>query len=356
MTKSRQLDWTGQSLFVGVDVHLRSWTVCILTETVEHKTFRQPPDAAVLGDYLQRYFPGAAVQVVYEAGFCGFAVQRALAAAGIRCLVVHPGDVPTTDKARRRKTDRADARKLAHALRAGQLTPIYVPPPWAEADRGLIRYRATLVKERTRCKNRIKSLLRLWNVPVPAGCQASQWSAAGLARLAALPAAHPALAPVLPHALTQYETLQTHLQTVTRQIRALAATPRYQARVALLRSIPGIGVLSAMTWLTELVTVDRFPTFGHLCSYVGLVPGEHSSGETTRPTGLDRRGNPHLRRLLIENSWVALRADPALLQAYQRWSHRMAAQQAILRVARKLLRRLRRVLRTQEPYTIGVVE
>ncbi len=356
MSKLTQLDFAGQPIYVGIDVHLRSWEVSIHTATLEHKTFRQPPEAQVLGRYLQRHFPGARYQAVYEAGLCGFTVSRQLRALGIACIVVHPADVPTTDKERRRKTDRVDARKLAKDLRAGQLTPLYMPPRWAEADRALVRLRATLITDQTRLKNRLKSLLRVWGLPVPGGRGRSLWSQAGLEAVGALALDSPVAQQVLQQLVEQLQTLRARIQTVTRQIRALAQTPRYQKRVTLLTSIPGLGVLSAMTWLTELVCLDRFPSFDHLCSYVGLVPGEHSTGTDPTPTGLDRRGNPRLRTLLIQNSWVAVRKDPALLQAWHRWTPRMPKQQAIIRVARKLLRRLRHVLQAQEPYSTGVVE
>jgi len=143
---------------------------------------------------------------------------------------------------------------------------------------------------------------------------------------------------------------------VTQQITALAKMARYAHSVTLLTSIPGIGVISAMTWLTEVGPIDRFAHFDRLCSYVGLVPGERSSGESTTVTGLDRRGNPRVRTLLIQNAWTAARKDPALLHCFEQLQRRMPKQQAIIRIARKLLRRLYRILRTGEPYVVGIVQ
>jgi len=355
MGKQTTVDWTGQSIFIGIDVHVQSWLVSIHTATLEHKTFSQAPDAGSLARYLARHFPGATLQAVYEAGVCGFAPYRHLEAAGIPCVVVHPPDVPTTDKQRRRKTDRRDARKLAHDLRAGQLTPIAVPSPEREADRSLVRLRATLTKERTRVKNRIKSWCRLWAVPIPAGCQSPRWSQAGRAALRSVTGPPDSAISVLQTQMDTLAALTAHRQAVTDQIAAVAQRAPYQESVSLLTSIPGISVVSAMTWLTELGPLERFAAFDTVCSYVGLVPGEHSSGETTTPTGLDRRGNPRLRHLLIQNAWTAVRKDPALLQRYEQLQARMPKQQAIIRIARKVLRRLCRVLRTREPYVCGVV-
>lgn len=350
------VDWTDQPVYIGLDVHVKSWQVCLLTATLEHATFTQPPEARLLAAYLHRHFPGAAVHVAYEAGLCGFQPYRHLTALGIPCLVVHPPDVPTTDVQRRRKTDRRDARKLAQALRAHQLRPIAVPTPAREADRSLTRLRSTLSKERTRTKNRIKSWCRIWGAPLPAGCQSSHWSQAGRAALRALEGPPPTARQTLHQLVDWLETLDTRRTVVTQQIKALAATPPYQIDVALLTTIPGLGVVSALTWLTELGPLDRFAGFDQLCSYVGLVPGEHSSGATRRVTGLDRRGNARLRALLVQNSWTAVRKDPALLACYNHLTRRLPKQQAIIRIARKVLRRLYRVLRTREPYVLGVQE
>ncbi len=356
MGKHPTPDWTGQPVYVGIDVHQQSWKVSLHTATTEHHTFSQDPQAAPLAAYLARHFPGATVQAVYEAGPCGFAPYRQLTAAGIPCIVVHPPDVPTTDKQRRRKTDRRDARKLARLLRAGHLTPIAVPSPEREADRSLLRVRQTLTKERTRIKNRIKSWCRIWDVPVPAGCRSPQWSQSAIAHFRTLTGPPASALTVLATLLDTLEALTAQRTAVTRQITTLAHTSRYTAEVTLLTSIPGIGVLSAMIWLTECGPITRFEHFDKLCSYVGLVPGERSSGESTTVTGLDRRSNPRVRTVLIQNAWTAARRDPALLHCFEQLQRRMPKQQAIIRIARKLLRRLYRILRTGEPYVLGVVQ
>ena len=90
-------------------------------------------------------------------------------------------------------------------------------------------------------------------------------------------------------------------------------------------------------------------------STLGLIPGEDSSGEQERNTGISHRRNAHLRGMLIECSWVAAREDPALLMAFGKLSKRMVKNRAIVRIARKLLNRIRYVLKHQEPYKTSVV-
>ncbi len=110
-----------------------------------------------------------------------------------------------------------------------------------------------------------------------------------------------------------------------------------------------------MTLLTEIVDINRFKNLDHLASYVGLIPGEDSSGEQERNTGISHRRNAHLRSMLIECSWVAAREDPALLMAFGKLSKRMVKNRAIVRIARKLLNRIRYVLKHQKPYETSVV-
>jgi transposase len=95
---NKKLDFEGESIFIGIDVHKKQWNVCIMSAYREHKTFVQPPDPAVLGRYLRNNFPGATYHSAYEAGFCGFWIHEALKREGIDNIVINPADVPTTDK------------------------------------------------------------------------------------------------------------------------------------------------------------------------------------------------------------------------------------------------------------------
>jgi hypothetical protein len=127
-----------------MDVHKKSWSVSILTDTFEHKTFTQPPEVGTLVNYLNRNFPGASYKSVY----CGFWIHDRLQEHGVQCLVVNPADVPTKDKERTKKTDRVDCRKLARSLRSRELQGIYVPCRPKVEDRSLIRTRYSMVKKR----------------------------------------------------------------------------------------------------------------------------------------------------------------------------------------------------------------
>jgi hypothetical protein len=146
-TQSNKLDFSGQNIYVGFDVHLKSWKVTIMTDEITHKTFSQPPCPEALHKYLGRNFPGGTYYSAYEAGFCGYWIHNQLVSLGINSIVVNPADIPTTNKETVQKEDKRDSRKIARSLRNGDLVPIYVPTLKTLEDRCLLRTRATLVKD-----------------------------------------------------------------------------------------------------------------------------------------------------------------------------------------------------------------
>lgn len=352
--KHTHVDFQGQILNVGLDISRKNWRVCIVSDSLEHATFTQLPKSDILVKYLRRNFPGATYRCVYEAGYCGLWIAEELLQHGIDCLVVNPADVPTSTREKVFKSDRSDARKLARSLRSGDCDGIFLPSRDAQEDRSLVRTRAQLVKEQTRCKNRIKSLLAYYGILLPEDIADRYWSKRYLASLADVRMHRPSGDLALQTLLLELNSIRSLLNALTRHIRTLSHEPRYQARAQRLLSIPGISVLSAMTLLTELVEITRFPSLDQLASYVGLVPGEHSSGEQHITTGITHRRNPHLRSILIESAWVAARKDPALLFAFESLAKRMPKNRAIIRIARKLLNRIRYVLIHDQLYVTNV--
>lgn len=344
----------GQHVYVGLDVARKSWKVSVVGEALEHKTFTQPPSVETLVRYLDRSFPGAQVHCVYEAGFTGFWIHEQLREHQIECLVVNPADVPTKDRERAFKSDRVDARKLARGLRTGELDPIYIPNRQAQEDRTLVRMRWSLVRKQTRCKNQIKSLLAFYGVELPEDVVESHWSKRYLAALEQQRLRYASGDAALLVLLTELTTLRQLITDTTRRIRALATQEPYRESVQNVCTIPGVSTLTAMTLMTEVVDIHRFESLDQLASYVGLAPGSHSSGEDELITGITHRRNPHLRQILIESAWIAARRDPALFEAFENLAKRMPKQKAIVRIARKLLNRMRYVLLHRTSYLTQV--
>ncbi|EGK00442.1 IS110 family transposase, partial [Dysgonomonas gadei] len=139
MRQSKGLDFKGQNIYVGIDVHLKSWAVAILSESSVLKKFSQDPQPEALHRFLVTNYPGATYYSVYEAGFSGFWTHHKLTELGINNIVVNPADVPTMSREKLRKTDAVDCGKLARGLRAGDLRGIYVPRAEILEIRSLIR-------------------------------------------------------------------------------------------------------------------------------------------------------------------------------------------------------------------------
>lgn len=347
-------DFQGQDIYVGLDTHLKSWITTIFVGDKAFKTFSQDPNAHTLKAYLEKHFPNGNYYSAYEASFCGFSAHRDLNAMGIKNIVVNPADIPTTDKERRQKEDNRDSRKIARQLSQGDLVSIYVPEIASEGDRSYLRYRKTLTKELTRAKLRIKSHLYFNGILIPEKFSGNSWTRNFIEWLKSLELPTPSSKEVLSEHIDMLEYFKNKQLKATRQVRKLTQLPRYKAGHDLLLSVPGIGSLTAMILLTELGDINRFGSLDHLCSYVGFVPSTNSSGQNERIGPITNRRNKLLRTCLIESSWVAVRTDPALMLAYQQYIKRMEPQKAIVRIAKKLLNRIRFVLKNNKPYQHGL--
>ena len=357
--QSNELNFKGQNIYVGIDVHLKSWTVSILTEKLHHKTFSQPPSVEALSGYLQRNFPGGSYHSVYEAGFSGFWAHHQLTAHGIENIVVNPADVPTSQKEAMNKTDKVDSRKLARSLRGGELTGIHIPCVETLDARALLRSRESIVKDLCRMKQRIKSMLYFYGIHYPVQYQNSgtHWSRLFIRWLRE---------DVRMHTDEGQESLRLLLDSMdaqrkllldaTRGLRKLSQSPRYKENCELLRSIPGIGMINALTLLMELEDIRRFPNSDKLAAYIGLVPTSHSSGERDNKGEMTFRGRTQLRNKIIESAWIAARIDPALNMTFHELTKRMEPNKAIIRIARKLLNRIFFVLKYKKRYECATVK
>jgi len=356
MSKSKQLDFSGQDIFVGLDTHLKNWRVTVMVGDSFYKTFSQNPDPNLLRNYLHRNFPNGNYHSVYEASFSGFSSHRNLLSLGIKNIIVNPADIPTTNKERQQKEDSRDSRKLAKQLSQSDLNPIYVPEIETEADRSLVRYRKTLTKETGRIKNRVKSHLYYFGIKIPDEfADKSYWSKRFTNWLSEIEM--PASAKMtLMEQVDMAEIIRKKQYIANKEIRKLSQKPIYKENYELLLSVPGIGTLTAMIILTEIGDIGRFKKLDNLCSYIGLVPSTSSSGEKERTGDITLRRNKILRTAIVESAWIAIRNDPALMMAYQNLIKRMKAQKAIIRISKKLVNRILYVLKNKTAYVYAVVE
>lgn len=353
-----ELDFSGKDIYTGIDAHLKSWTVSIMVEGVLCKTFSQNSDPMELKKYLEKNYPKGNYLSAYEAGFCGFGPHRDLVKYGIQNIVVNPADIPTTDKEKNQKDDPRDSRKIVRSLHNKELDAIYVPSSETEPLRELVRYRKTIVKEISRYKYRTKSFLYRNNLKIPSELLGSSkhWSKHYSNWLKSLIFQSEYSKETLGSIINTVEHLRKELLAVNRIFRNLEKESTYSKTILLLRTIPGIGLTMAMTIITELENIQRFKNIDKLCSYVGLIPSTSSSGEKEKVGSITRRSNRQLRNMIIESAWIAIRHDPALMMKYAELRQRMEGSKAIVKIARKLLNRIKHVLVTEEPYVQGVVK
>jgi len=349
------LNFEGQNIYAGFDAHLKSWQVTILADGLTLKTFIMPPKPEALKNYLNTNFPGANYYSAYEAGFCGLWVHHQLCSLGIKNIVVNAADIPGTQKDRLQKEDRRDSRKIANALRGGNMTAIYTPTESTLNDRSLIRSRNALVRDMVRFKHRIKSFIYFYGIELPDEFKDSNkhWSKRFMKWIEGVPmkeeSGRQALKILVDEARSQKELLKSILKNITE----LSQSKKYHERVKLLRTIPGIALINAMLILTEVEDINRFPNAERFASYIGLIPMTHSSGEKEKVGEITFRSHDYLRSAFIESAWIAIRRDPALLMAYSKLIKRMEPNNAIVRIAKKLANRTYSVLKYNKPYEYG---
>ncbi len=235
-------------------------------------------------------------------------------------------------------------------MRNGELEGIYVHEKNNYEDRSLIRARESLVKDQTRIKNRIKGLMKFFGIEITEAQVKTHWSKKYLELLENVKEINSGAKISLNMYLEQLKSQRKILSDTTREIRKLSLKNKYKEDVKYLTSIPGISTLSAMILLTEIGDINRFNNLDKFLSYIGLIPSEHSSGETENKIYMTRRGNSLLRKIIVESSWTAVRKDPGLLMSFTNICKRKRSSKAIITIARKYSSRIMHVLKNKEEY------
>lgn len=346
------ISFKGQKIFIGIDVHARTWEVAVLTESGFVKRYSQVSSAKVLFDFLTKHFPDGEYHAVYESGFSGFSTYYALKEYNIDCVVTHAADVPTTQYEEVMKTDRVDALKLARSLRADEIRPIYIRKRENIDDRSVVRVRKTIQKQLGGNRSRIKHMLHCNGVKMPEifAKPNTHWSRAFIKWLKEDVALLSPTRKSLDLLIMQVETQRSALLTATRELRNLALLDRYKDNYELLMSIPGVGTIVAMSVLTEIYDVTRFKNEKQFASYLGLIPTCHSSGDKEFHGEMTFRGNKQLGPMIIETCWVAISRDYGLGQAYIAYRRKVGPQKAIVKIARKMSNIIFSVLKNKRKY------
>ena len=287
--------------YVGVDAHKKDLFIAMLVgdqrTPVTWQVANEPNAVRRLVRKLEREAPGA-VRMCYEAGPGGYALQRRVTSSRVSCQVIAPALIPRKP-GERVKTNRRDARKLAELLRAGLLTEVRPPTPEEEAVRDLCRARDDAREDLQRGRHRLGKLLLRRGLHY----HGRNWTRAHRRWIDTLEWTQPAERVVVDDYLLAIDHLEARLIELDRRLMEIAQGEPYRTPVGWLRCFRGIDTLTAILILAELHDFRRFESPRALMAYVGLVPGEHSTGEQQRRGPITKAGNALVRRLLVETAW-----------------------------------------------------
>jgi len=288
--------------YVGLDVHKDTIAVALAeagrrSEVREYGEIAHTPSALkALATKLSR--GGSELRFCYEAGPCGYGIQRQLTLAGHGCFVVAPSLIPRKP-GDRIKTDRRDAANLARLHRAGELTPVWVPDPAHEAIRDLVRARLAAVRSLRQARQQLTGFLlrhgHHYNRPA--------WTLMHRRWLAGLRFEQPAHHIVLEDCIAAVEAATARRDRLEAHIEAALPDWSLAPVVRALQALRGMGLVAAATLVGELGDIARFANPRQLMAYLGLVPSERSSGAARRQGGITKAGNGAARRMLIEAAW-----------------------------------------------------
>jgi len=329
---------------VGGDIHKASGFAVVKDDggrVVASFTFKN--DRLGIGEFVDRLQAFRDVRVAVESsGNFWVKLYEALEARGFRVVLSNPARTKAIAEARIR-SDRLDASTLADLLRAGLVAESYVPPKRVRDVRALLRYRVSLVRERTRVKNRVHALLDKHEVSVGF---TDLFGARGRSWLRGLKLqGNDGL--ILKLALDEVDRLDGLIDEVSRVIARQAVE---DPRVELLLGFKGIDYYTAMVVLYEVGDIDRFCSARKLVGWVGLCPSVHQSGEHCRRGGITKQGNKWVRWALVQAAHQAARHDPKLRRFFERVAARRGVQKAVVAVARKLAVSIYYVLKRGERY------
>ena len=288
-------------LYVGMDVHILNYTLCCYDfekDEVFAITTVQPDVRHILSylERVKRNYPGYEILCGYEAGTLGYSLHRQLLSHGIHCIILAPTTMPRTSK-QRIKTDRRDAANIARCLAYNTYGAVYVPTEEDNAVKEYIRMRDDEKDTLKKLKQRILSFCARHGKHYTEG---SNWTQKHLAWINKLDFGQGVLQEAFREYLALFYRASESVALFDRRIEELAQGKNYNEKVRKLICFIGVKAHTALAAIVETGDFNRFRTADHYASYLGLVPGENSSGSSTQRTGITKAGNSHVRKLLIE--------------------------------------------------------
>jgi transposase len=336
-------------IMVGCDLHDKSMVLKIASDddgpmvrpvVRTWGTDRSARQAMIrdLEDRRRRLEAGRVV-FAYEACGFGFRLHDELTAAGIECHVLATSKMERSNKHRKGKTDEKDAQKIldivrSHVLAGVEMPSVWVPDLATRDDRELMRRRLAVAEDSSRAQTRVRWLLKGNGVEGRSrdGWTVDYWH--WLEQLAGGVLASGAAA-ALSSLMRQIQWHQEEVVRLNAQVLALSKTPRYAPLVAAVRRRKGVGLLTAMVFLTEVGDMGRFRNRQQVGAYLGLTPSSYESGENDDHKGhITHQGPSRVRKVLCQAVWSRLRVDEHERKVYDRLVSRNPKHKKIAVVAR----------------------
>ena len=290
-------------IYVGMDVHTAHYTLCCYSFENDQlfASTQVEPDYKNILKYLERIsknYDDCHFLCGYEAGSLGYTLYHQLTEHNIDCVILAPSTMPKTVKAEI-KTDKRDAAKIAKCLAYNTYSAVYIPDAEDNAVREYIRMRNDAKDALKRIKQQLLSFCKRHGKHYTDG---SNWTQKHIAWLNKQDFGNAILQETFREQIILYNQACSKLEMFDKRIEELAQQERYAENVKKLSCLIGVKTFTALGMLVETGDFNRFQKAEHYASYLGLVPGEHSSGESTKRTGITKAGNSHARKLLIESA------------------------------------------------------
>ena len=294
-------------VYIGMDVHTSNYTLCSLDPGYGVKKDNYFAEVQFTNNFvtnvvnyvsnLKKKLKDCEFVCGYEAGCLGYSTYKDLTKAGIKCVIMAPSTMAVQKGGKKVKNDRRDARVIAQCLAYQTYKEVYVLSEHDEAVRGYLRMRDSHKKELKRIKQQIIAFCTGHGLFSPTK---SNWTVAHLKWLKGLKFNDPVEQEIINEYLSSYTYLCDKIKAMDVRIEVLASEKQYCENVKKLRCIKGIENNVALTLLAEIGDFNRFSKPTDFASYLGLIPGEQSSGDKVRGTGITKAGNSTLRQKLTE--------------------------------------------------------
>lgn len=340
--------------WVGIDLHALKMTVAFWREGEGEPflQFEQETNRRGMGRLAAKLgaLPGR-VRCVYEAGPCGYTLQRFLQSKGIECEVAAPSLIPRRpgDKV---KTDKRDAIKLAGLYRADQLTMVHIPDEEQEQLRDLTRAREAADKDLLRARHRLKKFLLRRGHYYHAG---NAWTQRHWAWIRAIGFEEYYDQQIFEQYIRAVQERMACKATLTQLVAEAAKEPQHQAAIETYSLLRGMQTVTALTIKAEGGDLKGYHSAPAFMKSLGAIPSEYSSGPKRRQGSITKAGNAHLRRVLVEAAWHYTRRSTGG-RVERRRQGKDPVQVAIARKADARVRATyRRLVRRGKPKQVAIV-